>query len=457
MKPTTAVTIFLLLATGECVVAAEEKTELRVGFGRADITPPLQTRIPGGFGRVLARGVHDRLWAVACVVSDGSTSVALVGIDTVSVPRTIVAHARRLIPKETGIIGDNVLIGASHTHSGGYVGTEPENDREAGYLEKLPRAIAATVTDAWKARRPAEVGIGVGKEVSISYNRRFLMRDGRVITHPGKPGTPHHDDIVRPAGGIDPDVGVLAFRGPDGKLLGVVVNFACHNTVMSGNEFSADYAGQLRRHLQRMHGEATPVVFLLGACGDITQVDNRSTAREFGPAHADMMGSKLAAETSRTIDRMKWLKEAPLAVHTETVLLPVREEFDVDRERPPYGLGSGAGVEGVYSKRRKDIEELRRKSPRVATEVQGIRIGPMGIVTNGAEYFFADALRIKQCSPFATTWVVTLANDALGYVPTAQACVSGGYEPRGRKFSIDSGQRLAEAALKSLHKLALPR
>jgi hypothetical protein len=235
--------------------------------------------------------------------------------------------------------------------------------------------------------------------------------------------------------------------------MGVVVNFACHNTVMSNNEFSADYAGQLRKHLQRRHGESTPVVFLLGPCGDITQVDNRSTAREFGPAHADMMGSKVAAETSRTIDRMKWLPQAAVAVHTETVLLPLREEIDVDRERPAFGLGSGAAVEGLYSKRRKDLEELRRKSPRTATEVQGIRIGPLGLVTNGAEYFCGDGLRIKKCSPFATTWVVTLANDSLGYVPTAQACVSGGYEPRGRRFSIDASQRLLEASLKTLEKL----
>jgi neutral ceramidase len=434
--------------------AAKENAPVRVGFGAADITPSVGTRIPGGFRPALSKGVHDKLWAVACVISDGTNSVALVGTDTLHVPRTIVEQARRIVQKETGIIGENVLIGASHTHSGGYLDSEPVSDAEARYIDNLPKAIASAVSDAWKSLRPAEVGIGTGKEGSITFNRRFLMSDGRVITHPGKPGTPHHREIVRPAGPIDPDVGVLAFRGADAKLIGVVVNFACHNTVMSSGQFSADYAGQLRKHLQRIYGESTPVVFLLGACGDITQVDNRSTAREFGPAHADMMGSKLAAETSRTIDRMKWLKEAPVAVHTETVLLPLREEFDVDRERPAFGLGSGASVEEIYSKRRKDLEELRRKSPRVATEVQAIRVGPLALVTHGSEYFCDDALRIKKSSPFATTWVVTLANDSLGYIPTAQACVSGGYEPRGRKFSIDAGQRLLEAAVKALKKVA---
>ncbi len=433
--------------------AAEKSAELRVGFGTADITAPLDTRILGGFGRLMAKGVHDKLWAVACVVRDGNTAVALVGTDTLFMPRPIVEHARRLIQKETGIPGENVLIGASHTHHGGYVGGEPENDREARYLDALPKAIAAAVSEGLKSLRSAEVGIGVGKEESITFNRRFLMRDGRVITHPGKPGTPHHQEIISPAGPIDPDVGVLAFRVGAGKLIGIVVHFACHNTVMDGNEFSADYVGQLRKHLQRIYGESTPVVFLLGACGDITQVDNRSTAREFGAAHADMMGSKLAAETSRTIDRMQWLKDTTLSVCTETVLLPVREEIDVERERPAFGLGSGEGVEKYYSQRRKTLEELRRKTPRIPTEIQGIRIGRLALVTNGSEYFCADGLHIKKCSPFQPTWVVTLANDSLGYIPTAQACVSGGYEPRGRKFSIDASQRIVEGSLKALKKL----
>ncbi len=435
-------------------IGAEKSAELRVGFGAADITAPLDTRILGGFNRLMAKGVHDKLWAVACVVSDGTTSVALVGTDTLFIPRTIVEHARRLIQKEIGIPGEQVLIGASHTHHGGYIGGEPENDREAGYLDTLPKAIAAAVRDAWKGLRPAEVGIGTGKEASITFNRRFLMRDGRVITHPGKPGTPHHQDIVGPAGPIDPDVGVLAFRAEAGKLIGIVVHFACHNTVMDGNQFSADYVGQLRKHLQRIYGESTPVVFLLGACGDITQVDNRSTAREFGAAHADMMGSKLAAETSRTIDRLKWLKDTTLSACTVTVHLPVREEMDEERERPAFGLGSGEAVEKYYSQRRKTLEELRRKTPRIPTEIQGIRIGRLALVTNGSEYFCADGLHIKECSPFQPTWVVTLANDSLGYVPTAQACVSGGYEPRGRRFSIDASQRIVEGSLTALKRLA---
>ena len=86
-----------------------------------------------------------------------------------------------------------------------------------------------------------------------------------------------------------------------------------------------------------------------------------------------------------------------------------------------------------------------------------MRIGPLGITANGAEYFCEYALRIKKASQLKPTWFVSLANDYIGYVPTAQAFVGGGYEPRtarSSKMSIETGQRLVEASLKVLDKVA---
>jgi hypothetical protein len=430
---------------------------LQVGFGVGDITPAVGMQMPGGFVKRTGKGVADKLLAAACVVYDGSTPVALVGMDALFITRPTVEAARRLAQKATSIPGENVLIGASHTHTGGPMADCLGCDANADYTDKVARAIATAVSDAWHSLHAAELGIGTGTEASISFNRRFLMRDGREITHPGKPGTPHHTDIVAPAGPIDPDVGVLAARTAPGKIAGVVVHFACHSTVVGGEQFSPDYAGYLRKHLRTHYGDHTPVVFLLGACGDITQVDNQSTAREFGAEHANMMGMKLAAETVRTIDRMAWLKEAPTAATTESMLLPIRSEPDPDRERPAFGLGSGAKVEAQYANERKLVAELRRQTPTIACEVQALRLGPLGIATNGAEYFSEYALRIKRASPFRPTWVVSLANEWIGYVPTAQAFVAGGYEPRtarSSKMAPDTGQRLLESALKVLGRVA---
>jgi neutral ceramidase len=431
---------------------------VQIGFGSADITPEAGAEMPGGFGKALGKGVRDKLYAVACVVHSGDNPVALVGIDALMVGQPTVDAARRMIQKTTKIPADNILIGASHTHLGGPIISCFSSEGDPKYIEKVVEAIHSAVGSAWNSLHAGEIGIGVGTEGTISFNRRYLMRDGREITHPGKPGTKFNQDIISPAGPIDPDVGVLAVRAGKDKIAGIVVNFACHNTVVGGNQFSADYVGFLRKHLQAHYGETTPVVFLLGPCGDITQVDNQSTAREFGAEHANMMGMKLAAATIRTIDRMTWLTEAPTAAALETVQLAIRPEPDADAERPPYGLGSDGSqaVSEVYAKERQKVAELRKKTPKITTEVQAIRIGPLGIASTGAEYFCEYGLRIKKASRMKSTWVVSLANDYIGYVTTAQAFVSGGYEPRtatSSKLALESGQRIVETALKALDKV----
>lgn len=429
---------------------------LQAGFGTSDITPDIGMEMPGGFFKATGKGVRDRLMAVAFVLHDGTTPIALVGIDALFIDRSTVDIARRLIQTATKMPGSNVLIGSNHTHTGGPMIRSSVEGGDPVYAERVAKAITAAVASAWQSLHAAEIGIAAGHEGSISFNRRFLMRNGREITHPGKPGSPHHKEIVAPAGPIDPEVGVLAVRSPNGKVTGVLVNFACHSTVVGGDQFSPDYAGYLRKHLKAHYGDDTTVGFLLGACGDITQVDNMSSARESGPLYADMMGRKLAAEAVRVIGRTAWLKEAPLAVTNETVPLAIRPETDFDAERPPFGLGSGAKVDEVYRKSRAQLADLRRKTPFIPAEVQAIRVGPLAVVTNGAEYFCEYALRIKRCSPFEKTWFVSLANEWLGYVATAQAFMGGGYEVRtGRasRLAVNSGQKLLETALKALGKV----
>jgi hypothetical protein len=193
--------------------------------------------------------------------------------------------------------------------------------------------------------------------------------------------------------------------------------------------------------------------------GDIKQVDDQSNATESGPEHADRMGMKLAGESSRVVNRMAWLGEAPMAAAVESVPIAIRS--DPERERPPFGLGSDNTSEqrtnAVYANERKLVAEERKNKPKLSCEVQGLRVGPLGIVTNGAEYFCEHSLRIKKASRHPATWVVTLANEWIGYVPTAQAFGGGGgYEPRiarSSKLAPDAGQLLVEGALKALTKV----
>jgi hypothetical protein len=423
---------------------------LHVGFGVADITPEPGSQSPGGMRKRPLDEVIDPLKAVAMVVKSGNSAVALVGIDALFIISEAVTRARETIQKETQIPPDHVLIGASHTHSGGPIASCFESDADPKYVNFVADRIAEAVVSAWNALHEAEIGVGTGHEPSISFNRRFLMTDGTQVTHPGK----QNSEIVHVAGPIDPDVGVLAARSPDGTLLGLFVNFACHNTVGRGRGFSADYVYALRETVRRHYQRPDlPVGFLLGAAGDVTQVDNLRPGRESGPDWADIFGLALGAEVAQAVARMPWQKDAEIKADTILVPIPIRNPEKDDRPTPTRGLGSGTTAEDVYAREHDLLAKERQEHPVIDCEVQAIRIGDLGIATNGAEFFCQLGLDIKAASPFPTTWVVSLANQWIGYVATATAYYAGGYEPRtarSAKLAPWAGQALVETALKAL-------
>src|SRR5207249_7100236 len=110
---------------------------------------------------------------------------------------------------------------------------------------------------------------------------------------------------------------------------------------------------------------------------------------------------------------------------------------DRDASDPPtLGLGSGEQWEKIYAREVEFVAKLRAATPKFECHLTALRLGDFAIVANGAELFCQPALDIQSASPVPKTWIVTLANEYIGYVPTANAHVAGGYEPRIARSSF---------------------
>lgn len=93
-----------------------------------------------------------------------------------------------------------------------------------------------------------------------------------------------------------------------------------------------------------------------------------------------------------------------------------------------------------------------KHSPTTEVEVQAIQVGPAVFVSNPAEFFVSNGLRIKKESPFPFTWSVELANGCTGYVPTEEAFLpsGGGYETRLSSYSnleVTAGTKMTDAGI----------
>ena len=439
------------------VAFAQNAATFKGGFARVDITPEAGSQIPGGFSKNVSVGVHDPLFVEAAVLMSGGVEVAVVGADALFTPDDIVAEARKLAESGCGVPGANILIGASHTHCGGPTTDCLGSERDPAYCHRVAEAIAKAVADAKAGAVDARLGVGVGREDSVSFNRRFKMKDGTEKTHPGRMNA----DIVEPAGPMDADVAVISVENLQGELLGCIVNHALHGTVVGGNRFSADWIGYMRQTVRGGVGRDIGVVFINGACGDVTQVDNRNPrAPEFGEAWGRRIGMTLGAEALKVIARMEYAADVPLAVKSETLGLPIRDLAESDdaliaRESPGSGLGSTQNE--AYLKEAALVRARKAESPTAKVEVQAMRIGPAAIATNPCEYFCALGLAIKEGSPWKPTIVAELANGYAGYSPTKEAFAGGGYEVRTARSSFlapGTGEEMAEAAVRLLKGLA---
>jgi hypothetical protein len=465
-----------LLALAFLLVSlASAHAGLRAGFAERDITPEPGMEVPGGYGKAFAKRIHDACKVRAVVFDDGQRRVALVGVDALSFDRSIVVEARAAIRLRCGIEPDAVLIGASHSHSSGPIaGVMPGEFDQASdlvkdlafnkstcvdpkYLVTFRDALVEAVVAADAARSEATAGFGTGKEETVAFNRRIRMKYGLSFSHPGK-GNPDNVDY---AGPIDPQVGVIGVWNPEGALLGCVVNFSCHATA-NGPWISANWIHYMERAIQGYFPKAN-VVFLQGACGDVTQVDNLGPfANPDGDAWSQLVGGRVGAEAVKVLLGMSQTRvnDVPLAVAQKTWSIPRRVPAAA-RVAAAKELASKdskeAGPDWVWAKETVLLDAMLAKHPAVDVEVQAIQIGPVVCISNPAEYFVQYGLDLKAGSGFPITFPVELANGCVGYVPTEEAFGpnGGGYETRLTSYSnldITAGRQMRDAGLELARK-----
>jgi hypothetical protein len=204
---------------------------------------------------------------------------------------------------------------------------------------------------------------------------------------------------------------------------------------------------------------ALPVVFLQGACGDITQVDNLAKFQNPGAEEwCEIVGGRVGAEAFKTLLSIRRGAGSDIALDSRQRIwkakrrIPSAATVKRAQERVEAGPEKAGGTEWTFAKETLLLDWVAKKRPEVEVEVQALQVGPVVFVSNPAEYFVQYGLDIKKGSKFPFTFPVELANGIVGYVPTEEALGpnGGGYETRLTAYSnleVSAGRQFANTGI----------
>lgn len=444
-----------------------EAPALEIGAAETDITPPVGGRMAGYFDERLATGVHDPLKAKALVFRQGTQQVSLVCCDLVGVPLKLTSQARAVASQRTGIPVSHIVVSATHSHTGplfmdvrrDYLhksaiaknGSDPAEPID--YPGLLSARIVEAIVAAQSNLKPATLSAGIGKLDGITFNRRFWMKNGKVVFNPGL----LNPDIVRPAGPSDSDVGILLARtGNDGQPFAGLTVFAMHSDTVGGTEYSADFEYFLEQTLRQRFGTGFVSAFAAGTCGDLNHINVSKKEATRGFEVPERIGRMLGNTVLDTAAKARSLRRPALAVRSTTVQVPLQRFTPEQLADAQSKIDKIADPKTEFATKVTVVKvlDLAARGETCPMEVQAIQLdSDTALVCLPGELFVELGLAIKQASPFKNTLVLTICNDRPSYVPTRKAFSEGSYEITNARVQPGVGETLVDTALQLLKSL----
>ncbi len=475
-------------------------TAIKIGWAHRDITPDRPVLLRGLFNLRVATRVNDRLTCTALALQTADEQAIIVSADVVAIDEAVLASCRKQVAgRLPGFEGSKLIISATHTHTGPYIGGKGGLQDEADYLAELQarfpdyltvadctqlfvERVTEAACEAWEHRAAGKIGWGYSYAV-VGENRRVRYFDDRSVMY-GKTDTPDFSHIE---GHVDHGVNLVFTYGPDECLTGVLVNVACPSQSNEGGQdyISADYWSNVREEVRRRHGEGLFVLPQCSAAGDITphrliarEAEDRMLRLKYGEGLSRASNLPLRKDIARRIaDAVddaepavrRDLREGVEFRHevlrlnlphwdvTEPEYADVKAEIAAC-ERQLDDTAGGDALGPPITRLRSRIQWCRRvidryRYPPVNVPVQSnvMRLGNVAFVTCPFEYYLDFGDRIKGRSKAVQTFVVQLAGRGT-YLPTDRAASGRSYGavPASCRVSPEGGQTVVDEAVRAI-------
>ena len=434
---------------------------LKVGYARVNITPPMGVNIAGYYKERIADGVLDELEACAVAVGDEKNTALIMTIDHCGITKNFLNEWRANIEKATGIPAEAIFIHSTHTHTGPVLIKNCKNPLNNQYEIFLASRVLDVAAFALADMKAAKFGIGTGEAKNVAFIRRYRMKDGTAKTNPGV----NNPDIVAPIGITDESVHVVRFDREGAESV-VLVNFANHPDVVGGNKISADWPGMTRRFVEKAI-ENTKCIFLNGAQGDVNHVNVHPKAGDFNDMFNDFDGCSRGYGHARHIARV--ITGAVMSVYDKVEYLEAddvkftQKTVEIPSNKPnPEDLPLAHKYNDLHNAGRDD--EIPYKAMMLTTVVaeaarmvrlenapdtfpmlfSAVSIGDVALFGIPGEPFNGVGRGLKTAEGWKMVIPCCNTNAKEGYFPMIDSYDEGGYEARSSSFKAGVAERIID-------------
>ena len=419
-------------------LAPSAAAQLRVGAGKADITPD-----PDKVPEPLV-SIHDHIFTRAILVENGGRSALLMNVELGGLPVGFYEKLATEITSRYGIPREDMIISACHVHSSGAIldpaqapGPNATPNKQA-FTDKTYKAMLDAVKQAHDSLQPAEMGFGEGK-LYLNVNRDAIDPKTRLWAQ--------EPDVNAPS---DKTLAVLEFRKPGGGApIAVYMNYPMHAVTMFLTQLiSGDFPEVAQSYVEDVYDNKVVAMFVQAPEGDqnplymrpILAINEPRIHAEMDPAKPNDMGEYNDAimhlfqgGAKRPLAPMdpKVFKQAWAVVEAQGTLM-AEETLRVMTEISSFsnaGVIQGATKDVVCPGRkrinheREGVEGIYEDGPPATVTVGALRIGDVAIGRVNGEPYNKMGTEARQGSPFRNTMVVALVSGGSsgGYMPTDDA------------------------------------
>jgi len=434
---------------------------IRVGFGRKDITPDFSVPLSGygnSFSR-MSQGYLNRLYATCIAITDElNETVLLFTIDIAAMPNEWPAGLREGISNATGVGKGQIMLCATHTHSGPEVA--PELDPGSRFYNLVAEQTVAAAVEAMEDRAAAAVKTGSIEVEKMSYVRHYVLDNG--TTAGDNFGDFSSGKVVSHTTDADREMQIILFERGEGKKNIIAVNWQAHPTVSSTSSYeismatrmflSADYIGVCRSYIESKTD--AHFAFFQGAAGNINP---KSMIPEENPTNYYVKyGRQVGDFLLRALDNLKEADGGKVKVCNRSYDAML-DHSDDDRVSAAQSIaelwkktnsnracreeGKKYDIHSPYHARAIIARSKLGKS--IPLEINAIGVGDISFVTVPYEMFCENGKYIKENSPFNTTFVLECANGHASYIASEKAYEYGCYEVDVRRFTKGTAEDIA--------------